>query len=342
MGSNLRRIFVIVLTLFSFPLYQCATLDELDFWPLFTPMLGNISIECKTASEAYINHLVDAVTNPGLASTSAEHRNALRMFDSNGPIPFLQEGQLQDTVMVDLCRTLQLEDWMCSLVIPEDIRYVAFPYGHAKGPGLERVCRDLNRSKYCHNYLGIFDRETYKPALPKNLDDDLKLSSFEIKSQHSQSNQRNKNKNVYTYHVNLTRALSSWTKEHFPISLDIDTKALPKLSGILMKTHKSFEKLVMSVREIVARLDLFDDAKVDPYFVMGVWIYQWWGLNLFNPPVTPNSLPYQGICYPDACTKEDIETSNLAYAWKIYGYIEDSPLFAFSPLFTFGEDITYG
>ena len=74
---------------------QAATLDDLDLWPLFTPMLGNISKECKSASEAYITHLSEVLADPGLAITSPDHRNALRRFDSNGPIPFLQEGQLQ-------------------------------------------------------------------------------------------------------------------------------------------------------------------------------------------------------------------------------------------------------
>ena len=74
---------------------QAATLDDLDLWPLFTPMLGNISKECRSASEAYISHLSEVLADPGLAITSPDHRNALRRFDSNGPIPFLQEGQLQ-------------------------------------------------------------------------------------------------------------------------------------------------------------------------------------------------------------------------------------------------------
>ena len=99
MMSNHRTISVTVSTLIiSSSFCKRATLDDLDFWPLFTPILGNISRECQDASEAYINHLTEVLSNPVLASTSPEHRNALRRFDSNGPIPFLQEGQLQDSV----------------------------------------------------------------------------------------------------------------------------------------------------------------------------------------------------------------------------------------------------
>ena len=95
MMDNHHLVCVTVVTLLSSSLCQAATLDDLDLWPLFTPMLGNISKECKSASEAYITHLSEVLADPGLAITSPDHRNALRRFDSNGPIPFLQEGQLQ-------------------------------------------------------------------------------------------------------------------------------------------------------------------------------------------------------------------------------------------------------
>ena len=346
MVRNHRTLYVTVLTLISSSFCHCATLDDLDFWPLFTPMLGNISKECQEASESYIKLLTEALSHPILASTSPQLQTALRRFDSNGPIPFLQEGQLQDTVTVDLCQTFQLEVWTCGLLIPEDIRYIDFPYGHASGPGLERVCRDLDNSKYCHNSLGIFDRNTYKPDFGQSPRDDSHFSSLQIKSQHSQTNRRNINRKVPSYHVNLTRALTSWTNDPVPISVDIDTKTLPKLSEILMKRHKTLEKFGVSIREIVTRLNLSDDQiQVDPHLVMGVWISQWWGVNLLGSPFNPSPLPYQGVCYPDACSKEDIQTNNLAYAWKIYGDIKDSPLFAFSPLIpwkTTEEDITYG
>ena len=31
-----------------------------------------------------------------------------------------------------------------------------FPYGHAKGPGLESECKNLEETKYCHNYYSIY------------------------------------------------------------------------------------------------------------------------------------------------------------------------------------------
>ena len=336
--SNQCRFYVTVLTLiFSSSFSQCATLDDLDFWPLFTPMLGNISRECQDASEAYINHLTEVLSNPSLASTNPEHRNALRRFDSNGPIPFLQEGQLQDTMTVDLCETFQLEGLGCRLLIPEGLRYFDFPHGHASGPGLERVCRDLDKSKYCHNYLAIFER-TPEP--------ETRFSTLKMKSQHFQAGRRKLNRNLSTYPVNLTRALESWTNEQIPVSIDIDITKLPKLSEILMKRHKTFERLGVAMREIVSRLNLSDNLRdVDPKLLLGVWISQWWGLNIINAPWNPSALPYQGVCYPDACSKEDIQTNNVAYAWKIYGDIQGSPAFAFSPLIpwkTTEEDITYG
>ena len=98
---------------------------------------------------------------------------------------------------------------------------------------------------------------------------------FQMKSQRFQADRRKLNRNPSTYPVNLTRALQSWTNEQIPVSIDIDTTKLPKLSEILMKRHKTFERLGVAIREIVSRLNLSDDLKdVDPKLLLGVWISQ--------------------------------------------------------------------
>ena len=61
--------------------------------------MGNISSGCCEASRQYITLLGEVASSP-LAVTDKQ-RAALRMLDSNGPLPFLQEGMLQVMIMVD-------------------------------------------------------------------------------------------------------------------------------------------------------------------------------------------------------------------------------------------------
>ena len=67
-------------------------------WPLVTPVMGNISSECCEASRQYIRLLGEVASSP--LSVTDKQRAALRMLDSNGPLPFLQEGMLQVTISV--------------------------------------------------------------------------------------------------------------------------------------------------------------------------------------------------------------------------------------------------
>ena len=83
-------------------------------------MLGNISSGCCEASRQYITLLGEAASSP--LTVTDKQRAALRMLDSNGPLPFLQEGMLQVMIMEQkiimgvmnirtLFRTLYL--WTC-------------------------------------------------------------------------------------------------------------------------------------------------------------------------------------------------------------------------------------
>ena len=59
--------------------------EPFDFWPLVTPLLGNISQPCFDASMEYANGILNGSTW------------AIQMLDSSGHLPFLQEGLLSDT-----------------------------------------------------------------------------------------------------------------------------------------------------------------------------------------------------------------------------------------------------
>ena len=66
--------------------YEC---EDLDLWPLVTPLCGDISDECRAASIEYI----ELLTDDGELQTE-DQISAWRRFDSNGAIPFLQEGKV--------------------------------------------------------------------------------------------------------------------------------------------------------------------------------------------------------------------------------------------------------
>ena len=143
-------------------LVHTSVLEEYDLWPLVTPLLGDISPECRNASERYVSLLTDVLFNPAVEMTE-DHLHAAKRFDSNGPIPFLQEGVLQDIKTYDICslpvpdlNKLSCED------LPDGIRYISVPYGNAAGPGMEAGCRSLPDSKYCHNLITSHKRTTAK------------------------------------------------------------------------------------------------------------------------------------------------------------------------------------
>ena len=73
-------------------------MPSVSLWPLVTPVMGNISSECCEASREYIRLLEEAASSS--LTISDKHRAALRMLDSNGPLPFLQEGMLQVMIVL--------------------------------------------------------------------------------------------------------------------------------------------------------------------------------------------------------------------------------------------------
>ena len=128
-------------------------------WPLVTPLLGDISAECAAASAEYVTLLNSSLHNP--ADLTEPQLNALRRFDSSGPIPFLQDGMLSDQHQINICDQLGDEDDLIVIycknnIQPEAAQWIGIPYGLATAPGMEMKCRRLDESKYCVNYLVPF------------------------------------------------------------------------------------------------------------------------------------------------------------------------------------------
>ena len=115
---------------------------DLDLWPLVTPILGGelISRDCIMASLEYIKLLGESLQLPPSALDDS-HRNALKRLDAGGPLPFLEEGILIDTIMTDICvlklaRDLIRQNFGISCyLLPKENRTFGIPYHTAGSPG---------------------------------------------------------------------------------------------------------------------------------------------------------------------------------------------------------------
>ena len=128
-------------------------------WPLYTPLLGNISSQCRTASQLYVADTEQALLTVATGGElSDKHRAALAMFDSAGALPFLQEGRLSHSLPVDLCDLLapgEADNAGCKALAPAHLRVLNIPLGAVTGPGTESQCRQF-RGNYCYNYFQAF------------------------------------------------------------------------------------------------------------------------------------------------------------------------------------------
>lgn len=143
--------------IFSAP-EQLYNAEDLDLWPLVTPILGGdlISRDCIIASLEYIHLLSESLQLPP-SELSDAHRNALKRLDSGGPLPFLEEGILLDTRMTDICslklaRELIRQNRNISCYsLPKEKRTFGIPYHTAGSPG------NMQRYVKSHFYI-IFYR----------------------------------------------------------------------------------------------------------------------------------------------------------------------------------------
>ena len=89
-----------------------ASPPDWGMWPLYTPLLGNISGPCLSASREFVRNTREALQTVATGGElSAKQRAALAMFDSGGALPFHN-----------------------------------IPFGAVTGPGNEAQCRQYNNT----------------------------------------------------------------------------------------------------------------------------------------------------------------------------------------------------
>ena len=293
-----------------------SMIEDWDLWPLITPVLGDLSEECKSASEEYIRLLNETMHQTNTKLTE-KHLNAMRRFDSNGPI--LQEGMFGDVIEVNICDTLggpEFSKWCKDDILPTNICEVLdgrnftklcknhfpngglfpIPVGTFTSPGLERVCKRLEHSKYCKNYF-----------VPFTSYGDYNMSTASMMDKISQ----------------MIPVKQEKIKHNFIIKLDIDPTTLVKLSKSLVDDHGPISKWIRILTEILEKLFGKYAAEIFVTYFIYLWMIQNDHYDLaYKIPV----IPYHGVCYPSSCSKEEIHENNVLFAKHI-----GIPIFTFTP-----------
>ena len=122
--------------------------NHFSFWPLVTPLLGQevgLSEGCFNASLAYVKVIKN------------NESWALKMLDSSGSLPFLQEGFLSDILEIPVGEQLcsLLDPILNGLPCPEEIQniYLNVPFSSNYGLGSPDECLSVKEipTQYCNN-----------------------------------------------------------------------------------------------------------------------------------------------------------------------------------------------
>jgi len=302
---------------------------SLNLYPLITPVLGNISEECRIASQKYIENLSAALKATGQEKSLTDGQNdALRMFDSNGPFPFLQEGRLQDTIPIHFCDFLTgfeqgITNQLCKEIIG-DFGIVNFPNGYSNGPGSENQCRSVPSAQYCQNYYSMNDdAPDWNPS--ENL---TRNEQTQIFGNFEDFQPQEISKIFDLSKINMKHIAKTSNYQLYE-DLDVETSDLLDLKDIFLEKNSYARKVHDKLHEIVMRPDIqeviranddppdINDLKTLPlYFMMVFWfiINNGYGPGkwMYQPQIA-----YQGFCYPVQCSKEDIDTNNIIFAKEV-------------------------
>ena len=298
-------------------LTRLARSQGLGVWPLYTPLLGDISPQCKAASEEYITSYNSAVQSLARGKTlTKKEKEALAMFDSNGEtLPFLQEGRLADTQALDLCDLLAPEaeaNEGCKSAAPGVVRTVRVPFGYSTVPGSEGQCRRAE-AKYCYNYFQAFPPLSSQSTnlslslpLPVSQGPQLTTSLPLVPLQDWQDT----GLDPHTANTFLTEMMDRSSRLR---SLQAQISTFLQLTGLDEETGRARQSVVVQVVGLL----IFVCGSINRDTGIGEWGKQ-------------APLPYRGMCYPQACSKLDIQTSNL----ELYKYfaIPGLPMASSSPL----------
>ena len=298
-------------------------------WPLYTPLLGNISSQCKTASEEYVNNTQEALRTLSTGGhLSDTHRSALAMFDAGGALPFLQEGHLAATYPMDLCDILApdpADNPGCKAQVPAVIRVLNIPFGHVTAPGAEAQCRE-HQGNYCHNYFQPFPPVSSAESgglrshlQPDNFPAPVRRPDFSLTPGQREGS------------LNSALLLEKVTD----LQAGRATAESGQLLELILKRSSQMRKIHRQILQFLESSGLVRDLAQQSVVlqIFGLMLFLWGTVNQ-NSGVgewgKQAPLPYQGMCYPPACTKLDIQTNNVEF-YKVFA-VPNFPMAASSPL----------
>ena len=245
-----------------------------------------------------------------------------------------------DEIQMNICDVFHgtVED-TCNSVLA-DTKYISVPFGNAAGPGLETECRSLPESKYCFNYLSAFKHpDQFETEM------NVKLEHFLDTFSENQLLQNNRNimkimplniSNVVSYELD---SYSDHQQHHIETEerKSFNPETLIKLSKLNLIKSSYFKKFhsLMSVVFREAKLFQTEDVILIERIALGLYIHLWYSFNSRLGPALLIPQPYQGMCYPSSCTKQDIENNNVFFFnATIFHYLYDyngNTVIAFSP-----------
>ena len=250
------------------------------------------------------------------------------MFDSNGRFPFLQEENLQDVITLDLCEGIIESIADCEGVLPQELRYLRIPLGNANGPGAESSCKGVSEAKYCHNYYQFYIPPFYRDTLhtqltPGNINPLLNGPQMEPQTQWNPL-LNGLQMEPQTFRSSLDFADVKSKLEKFSPEIDLDASKLVNLHDLLLERNSFLIQALRQLTAIYEDTTVFPNNTKDPNQLVGFLLNWWLTLNIrtgvgimgFSYPVA-----YQGMCFPDSCTLEDIETNSLLFGLQFH--VED-------------------
>ena len=211
----------------------------------------------------------------------------------------------------------QLVHQVKSVVFENCIYEISFVY--LINLGLESVCKNLDNSKYCHNYIFTTDEEEEKeilhPASYSFLSDENNFFSQD-----------------YIFETNATRKLLINLEEnankHHSILEGLRQTKLPRLSEIIIKKNPYARHLFDSLSRVFQN----GNETINGLLIVQILIVLYLRVNEGNGHSPYLRRSYHGVCYPDACTMADININNLIFSQMIF---DEKPKIVSLPLFNY-------
>ena len=306
-----------------------APKNPYGFWPLVTPLLGlesGVSESCFNASMAYVDGI------------QRSEPWALKMLDSSGHLPFLQEGFLADVLQIPV------GDQLCSLLeeafdvepCPSAIRnfHLNIPFSSNAGLGNQEECMSVTEipTQYYNNDIVIFGKVGTEGTAYKEPFDMVAPEAEQWLVLRKQRVPAMRNESSFSGPPILH---SPQRNLHLPVS-DIPVEILTRRYPAAMKTINA------ASGEIQTILSSFcPNCQQDNEILLGklVMLYSlvWFTINDREWLQTQ----YRA-CYPAACSKSDVFI-NSAQLGRMYGlsFVEGEDTFLQSTLFSSEETISH-